>query len=96
VGPPITSPYEGRPNAPANPPRTVTSVVNVHNDFFVFEPQLDVHIRISRIAQVSAGGGYRFVSSYYGYYPYYSYGSPYDHRFQGWVGTFGVQFGGGF
>ena len=96
---PIPGPYGGGPNTAATPivPQTVTSLVRVHNDFFVFEPELDAKIRISRLAQISVGGGYRFVSGYYGYYPYYYYGSsPFDSRFQGWVGSFGIQFGGGF
>ena len=94
---PVPVPFDGRQNVVQVPPVPVTSLVRVHNDFFVFEPELDVKVRISRLAQLSAGGGYRFVSGYYGYYPYNYYGSsPFDSRFQGWVGTVGVQIGGGF
>ena len=97
IPPPVGIPYGGPNAASQYVPQTVTSLVRVHNDFFVFEPELDAKIRISRLAQISVGGGYRFVSGYYGYYPYYYYGSsPFDSRFQGWVGSVGVQFGGGF
>jgi len=95
VNPPY--PGYGPPVAAPQVPQPVTSLVRVHNDFFVFEPELDVKVRISRLAQLSAGGGYRFIGGYYGYYPYYYYGSSsFDSRFQGWVGTVGIQIGGGF
>ncbi len=90
-------PYDGRGNQVPPTPQAITSLVRVHNDFFVFEPELDVHFRFSRLAQLSAGAGYRFIGGYYGYYPYSYYGSSsLDSRFQGWTGTIGVQIGGGF
>lgn len=95
---PVPSPANGRPDQPRVPvppvTRPVTQSVRVHNDFFVFEPGLDAHIRFNNWARLTAGAGYRFIADYnhYGYYDGY-----HDNdRLQGWVGTVGVTFGGGF
>ena len=73
----------------------VTQQVRVHSDFFVFEPGIDAHIRFSNWARLTAGAGYRFVGDYWGYYNY-SPGYHISDQMQGWTGTVGITFGGGF
>ncbi len=72
-------------------PVPVTQQVRVHSDFFVFEPQLDAHVRLSHWARLTAGAGYRFIGDYWGHYGYYD-GYHDNGRLQGWVGTIGVTF----
>ena len=98
VAPPMPTSADGRPDQThvPTPPvtRPVTSQVRVHTDFFVFEPQADLHVRFSPWARLTAGAGYRFIGDYWNHYYYGGYND--TGRLQGWVGTLGVQFGGGF
>ena len=73
----------------------VTQQVRVHSDFFVFEPGIDAHIRFNNWARLTAGAGYRFVGDYWGHY-YYSPDYHIGDQMQGWTGTVGITFGGGF
>jgi len=71
-----------------------TQAVRVHQDFFVFEPEVNGMVRFNRHVRLTGGVGYRFTGHYYGY-GYY--GSPYPGHLSpdGWTGTIGVQLGGG-
>jgi hypothetical protein len=74
--------------------RTVTQAVRVHQDFFVFEPEVNGFVRFNRHLRLSGGAGYRFTGHYYGY-GYY--GSPYPGHVSpdGWTATVGLQIGSG-
>ena len=69
-----------------------TQAVRVHQDFFVFEPEVNGMLRFNRHVRLTGGVGYRFTGHYYGYY-----GSPYPGHLSpdGWTGTIGVQIGSG-
>jgi len=71
-----------------------TQAVRVHQDFFVFEPEVNAMLRFNRHVRLTGGVGYRFTGHYYGY-GYY--GSPYPGHISpdGWTGTIGVQIGSG-
>ena len=57
----------------------------MHDDFFVAEPELDVRLRLSKHARLTAGIGYRAAT-----------GNRHDDgRLMGAVGSVGIQFGGG-
>ena len=59
--------------------------------FFIFEPELDVHVKISHLVAITAGGSYRLVNLYHpynGYYYYYGSGN-FEH---GPSGNISVQF----
>ncbi|HZP48809.1 MAG TPA: hypothetical protein VFB07_09760 [Vicinamibacterales bacterium] len=97
----VVSPPSPAPNQPGQPrvivppvTRPVTQQVRVRSDFAVFEPELDAHVRFSDWARLTAGAGYRVIGNgnHYGYYD----GSLNNDRLEGWVGTIGVTFGGGF
>ena len=71
----------GRPGTP-----TITTVrYRTETGFFVFEPEANVLIRITRGMRLAAGVGYRVIAAEYGD----------DSRLRGVVGSVGVQFGGG-
>ena len=90
-----TPPVDGRPPVATPAAVPVTQVVRYHQDFLVFEPEADVHIKFNDWARLTVGGGYRFVDDYWYHYNYYD--PLHDTgRLQGWVATFGVQLGGGF
>ena len=89
VYPPMPTPYaNGRPDVGRLPPptyKTVSAQVRVHDDFFVAEPELDVRLRLSKHARLTAGIGYRAAT-----------GNRHDDgRLMGAVGSVGIQFGGG-
>ena len=71
-----------------------TQAVRVHQDFFVFEPEVNGMLRFNRHMRLTGGVGYRFTGHYYGYGDY---GSPYPGHLSpdGWTGTIGLQIGGG-
>jgi hypothetical protein len=73
---------------------TAIQPVRVHQDFFVFEPEVNGLVRFNRHLRLSGGVGYRFTGHYYGY-GYY--GGPYDGHISpdGWTGTIGLQIGTG-
>jgi len=74
---------------------TATQLVRVHQDFFVFEPEVNGSVRFNRHLSLTGGVGYRFTGHYYGY-GYYG-GSPYPGHISpdGWTGTIGLQIGSG-
>jgi hypothetical protein len=65
----------------------------VHQDFYVFEPEVNGLIRFSEHVRLTGGAGYRFTGN--GYYPYYYYGSPGNFSPSGWTASVGIQFGTG-
>ncbi len=91
IVPPVGGqPSQSRPQPVAT--RPVTQQLRVRTDFVVFEPQADVHVRFASWARLTVGAGYRFIGDYGNRRDAFNS----DDRLQGWVGTLGVQFGGGF
>ena len=66
----------------------------VHQDFYVFEPEVNGLVRFSKNARLTGGVGYRFTGNGW-YNNYYYYGYPGHNSPSGWTGSFGVQIGGG-
>jgi hypothetical protein len=62
----------------------------IHEDFYVFEPEVDALVRFSDHVRLTGGAGYRFTG--HGYYDYY-YGYPGQNSPSGWTASVGVQFG---
>jgi len=85
---------EGVPVVVDRAGHVVTQPVRVHQDFFVFEPEVNGSVRFNRHLSLTGGVGYRFTGHYYGY-GYY--GSPYPGHLSpdGWTGTIGLQIGTG-
>jgi hypothetical protein len=72
---------DGRPGA-----TTITTArFRTETGFFVFEPEANVLIRITRQMRLAAGVGYRLIAADHGD----------DSRLRGVVGSFGIQIGGG-
>jgi hypothetical protein len=71
-----------------------TQAVRVHQDFFVFEPEVNAMVRFNRHVRLTGGVGYRFTGHYYGY-GYYGSSYPGHLSPDGWTGTIGVQIGSG-
>jgi hypothetical protein len=71
---------------------TVTTTVGSHQDFLVFEPEVNARFGIAKHVRLSLGAGYRFTGNdwYHGYYYY----NGHNGRISGAVGTFAVQIGG--
>lgn len=79
----------GRPDpSRMGPPttRTVTVPVRFRQDFFVAEPEANVHVRVASFARLTGGVGYRLTAGE----------GHTDSRLSGAVASIGVQFGGGF
>ena len=73
---------------------TTVQSARVHQDFYVFEPEVNGLVRLSKNARLTGGVGYRFTGyGYYGYY--YSYGYPGNFSPSGWTASVGVQIGSG-
>ena len=72
--------------------RTTIQAARVHQDFYVFEPEVNGLVRLSRNVRLIGGAGYRFTG--HGYYDYY-YGYPGNFSPSGWTASVGVQFGSG-
>jgi len=72
--------------------RTTIQAARVHQDFYVFEPEVNGLVRLSRNVRLTGGAGYRFTG--HGYYDYY-YGYPGNFSPSGWTASVGVQFGSG-
>jgi hypothetical protein len=66
----------------------------VHQDFYVFEPEVTALVRFSKNARLTGGAGYRFTGNGW-YNHYYAYGSPGYNSPSGWTASVGVQIGGG-
>jgi len=98
----VPVPYCATPNDPAcvtvNPNSSVDNHGNdffhFHNGFAVLEPEMDVHAKISKHAQITGGIGYRIAGAYYGgyyggyYYPYGGHG----YSIHGVTATISMQF----
>jgi hypothetical protein len=65
----------------------------VHQDFFVFEPEVNGLIRFSEHLRLTGGAGYRFTGN--GWYDHYYYDYPGHVSPSGWTATVGIQFGSG-
>ena len=72
--------------------RTTVQAARLHQDFYVFEPEVNVLLRLSGNARLTGGAGYRFTG--HGYYDYY-YGYPGNFSPSGWTASVGVQIGSG-
>jgi hypothetical protein len=85
---------EGVPVVVDRAGHVVTQPVRVHQDFIVFEPEVNGMVRFNRHLRLTGGAGYRFTGHYHGYG---FYGSPYDGHISpdGWTGTIGLQIGSG-
>jgi hypothetical protein len=66
------------------PPTTTIVPVVFHDDFFVFEPQANALIRVTRLMRINAGVGYRITDGAHGL----------DDRIRGVSGSIGLQIGG--
>ena len=76
--------------------RASLQAVRVHQNFYVFEPEVNGLVRLSRNVRLTGGAGYRFTGNgWYNNY-YYSYGYPNSLSPSGWTASVGVQFGSGF
>jgi hypothetical protein len=76
--------------------RTSLQTARVHQDFYVFEPEVNGLVRLSRNVRLTGGAGYRFTGNgWYNNY-YYSYGYPNSLSPSGWTASVGVQFSSGF
>ena len=90
--------------SPWQPPKQVknasvaaTSTIQsarVHQDFYVFEPEVNGLIRFSEHVRLTGGAGYRFTGNGW-YNNYYYYGYPGNTSPSGWTASVGVQFGSG-
>ena len=58
---------EGVPVVVDRAGHVVTQPVRVHQDFFVFEPEVNGIVRFNRHLRLTGGVGYRFTGHYYGY-----------------------------
>ena len=76
--------------------RASLQTARVHQNFYVFEPEVNGLVRLSRNVRLTGGAGYRFTG--YGWYNnyYYSYGYPNSLSPSGWTASVGVQFSSGF
>src|SRR5262249_24109727 len=72
--------------------RTSVQAARVHQDFYVFEPEVNALVRLSSNVRLTGGARYRFTG--HGYYDYY-YGYPDSFSPSGWTASVGVQFGSG-
>jgi hypothetical protein len=74
--------------------RTSLQTVHYHQDFLVFEPEVNALVTFSKNLRLSAGVGYRFTGNgWYGPY-YYDYGYP-GHGPSGVTASIGLHIGGG-
>jgi len=68
----------------------------VHQNFYVFEPEVNGLVRLSRNVRLTGGAGYRFTGNgWYNNY-YYSPGYPNSMSPSGWPASVSIQFGSGF
>jgi len=65
-----------------------------HQEFSVFEPEVNGLVRFSDHARLTGGVGYRFTGNdWLGHHYYYD--SPGHNSPSGWTATIGIQFGTG-
>jgi hypothetical protein len=75
--------------------RVSNQTVQYRQDFYVLEPEVTALVRVTKNLRLSAGAGYRFTGSgWYDHYDYYPSG-PGHSGSSGWVGSIGLQIGGG-
>ena len=75
--------------------RVTSQPVQYRQDFYVFEPEVTALVRVTKNLRLTAGGGYRFTGSgWYDHYDYYPSGPGHSGP-SGWVGSVGLQIGGG-
>jgi hypothetical protein len=65
----------------------------VHQDFYVFEPEVTALVRFSKNARLTGGAGYRFTGN--GWYDHYYYDYPGHSSPSGWTASVGIQIGSG-
>ena len=69
--------------------RASLQAVRVHQNFYVFEPEVNGLVRLSRNVRLTGGAGYRFTGNgWYSNY-YYSYGYPNSLNPSGWTASVG-------
>jgi hypothetical protein len=78
------SSFDHDPHPVGMPPilTTQTATINVHERFFVFEPEADVSLRLARQLRLSVGAGYRVIGGVFRD----------NSRLQGASGTVSLQF----
>ena len=74
--------------------RTTIQPARVHQDFYVFEPEVNGLVRFSRNLRLAVGAGYRFTGNGW-YHNNYYYGYPSNTSPSGWTASVGMQIGGG-
>ena len=74
--------------------RTTIQPARVHQDFYVFEPEVNGLVRFSRNLRLAVGAGYRFTGNGW-YHNNYYYGYPANTSPSGWTASVGMQIGGG-
>jgi hypothetical protein len=75
---------DGRRIVPSGGPTTTVVPVVFHDDFFVFEPQANALVRLTRLMRLNVGVGYRLTDG----------GRQVDDRLRGVSGSLGLQIGG--
>jgi hypothetical protein len=75
----------GRGDSRPGTPTITTARFRTETGFFVFEPEANMLIRLTRGVRLAAGVGYRLIDAEYGD----------ESRLRGVVGSIGVQLGGG-
>jgi hypothetical protein len=72
----------------------IPQATRVHQDFFVFEPEVTGLVRFSEHVRLTGGAGYRFTGN--GWYNHYHNDSyPGYNNPSGWTASVGIQFGSG-
>jgi hypothetical protein len=66
-------------------PTVIVRTVRFGEEFFVFEPQVDVSVRLAPWLRLVGGVGYRVVAADHDF----------DDRLRGITGSLAIQFGGG-
>jgi len=74
--------------------RTTIQPARVHQDFYVFEPEVNGLVRFSGNLRLAVGAGYRFTGNGW-YHNNYYYGYPSNTSPSGWTASVGMQIGGG-
>jgi hypothetical protein len=74
--------------------RATVQAARVHQDFYVFEPEVNGLVRFSRNLRLAVGAGYRFTGNGW-YHNNYYYGYPSNTSPSGWTASVGMQIGGG-
>jgi len=73
--------------------RVSVQSARVHQDFYVFEPEVNGLVRFSEHMRLTGGAGYRFTG--HGWYNHNYYDYPGHNSPSGWTASVGLQFGSG-